>query len=147
MCTSRRSFEMSIPTKSWFMTRPCRCGLWRPERLYGLEIEPVGRAPSSVTVFADLDVHGLPPTLPLAVPTTEGDGKIQGVALPRRREGTTSQRRRCAVFSALLLFAVPDHKTEESRPQGGGDVAGGGCDEGDADGDEAEDRKSVVEGK
>src|SRR5688500_10600757 len=103
MCTSRRSLEMSIPTKSWFMTRPCECGLWRPKRLYGFEVEPVSRAPGSVTVFCGaLDVHGLLPTLPLAVPTTEGDGKIQDVGRRRRRERATSQRRRWVFFITLL---------------------------------------------
>src|SRR5688572_32977137 len=145
MCTSRRSLEMSIPTKSWFMTRPCECGLWRPKRLYGFEVEPVSRAPGSVTVFCgDLDVHGLLPTLPLAVPTTEGDGKIQGVALPRRREGTPSQRRRWAFFSALLAggdggaagkgrhrrgrgAALAGHAQEHGQHDERGDQAGRGA--------------------
>jgi len=44
------------------MTRPCECGLWRPERLCGFTVREVDGAPSSVTVSRDPEGHGLPPT-------------------------------------------------------------------------------------
>jgi len=44
------------------MTRPCKCGLWRPERPCGFTVREVGGAPSSVTVSRDPGRHGLPPT-------------------------------------------------------------------------------------
>jgi hypothetical protein len=43
------------------MTRPCKCGLCRLERLCGFTVREVGGASSPDTVSRDLGAHGLPP--------------------------------------------------------------------------------------
>src|SRR5271163_1647669 len=81
---SSRSFATSIPIKHVSMcTRPCKCGLaLRPKRLFGFNGLTDG-APSSATVFIDLDAIGLP-----SAPATP--------TLRRRRDFDIQGRRGCA---------------------------------------------------
>jgi hypothetical protein len=43
-------------------TRPCNCGLLRPERLCGFTVRTVERVPRFRPAFADQGDDGLPPT-------------------------------------------------------------------------------------
>jgi len=78
-CTSRRSFETSMPTKYFSIsTRPCQCGLAaRPKRLFGFDGTTDG-APGSVTASCGRGTIGLPSVTALPSLRRDGNRDIQG---------------------------------------------------------------------